>query len=61
MVLFLEIEKNKVAFGNDQIKELLGIYKFKNDIYADINKLKESCVEILDKSDLKFKSDFLCG
>ena len=52
MVLFLEIENNKIAFGNDQIKELLGINKFKNDIYCDINKLKESCILILNESEL---------
>ena len=32
MVLLVEIEENRVTFGNDQIKELLGIYKFNNDI-----------------------------
>jgi hypothetical protein len=52
MVLHLEIDENKVTFGNDQIKDFLGIYKITNDICNDINKLKELCVEILDKSEL---------
>jgi hypothetical protein len=52
MVLHLEIDKNIVTFGNDQIKEFLGIYKISNDICDDINKLKESCILVLNKSEL---------
>lgn len=52
MVLNLEIDGNIVTFGNDQIKELLGIYNLNNNIYENKNKLKQECITVIEKSDL---------
>ena len=55
MVLFLEIDNKKIAFGKDETKKLLGIYKFNNEIYDNVNKLKEYC--ILELEELKLVDD----
>lgn len=55
MVLFLEIDNKKIAFGKDETKKLLGIYKFNNEIYDNVNKLKEHC--ILELDELKLVDD----